>query len=133
MGHYAKVFAVTENGNEVFRGTAKEIENWNYMITRDLIYNYTYSERRVFGIYKITHVGEKLITPKKDQKKKENKGSKHEQALEWIRIALKQPPYYMTSYHTNGKEFADELKAEGILFTAEKCPYKKGHYYLKRV
>ena len=56
--------------------------------------------------------------------------TKHEIDLEWIKVALMNHPF--TSYHNNGEEFVEELKAEGIQFEATPCPYKRGHYYLTR-
>lgn len=132
MGHYVKIFAVHENDKEVFRGTAIEIEKWNEMITRDKVYTYIRNQRKLFGCYSIHEVESRWVTDKKDPPKERKKQTKHEYNLEWIRIALNKPPYYMTSFRGKGDEFVDELKAEGITFRAEKHPKDKGCYYLIR-
>lgn len=133
MGHYVKKFAVYDNGTEVFRGTAIEIENWNDMLTRDKVYAYVYSQRTMFGRYTIKQV-ESVWSEKKDppKKKEKTKEQKHRETLDWIKFALMQPPEYKTSYHTDGREFKNELEAHGITFEAEKHPYEKKVWYLKR-
>lgn len=131
MGHYVKIFAVYDNGTEVFRGTAKEIEEKNYFIgSRDKIYTYVDKKRKLYDRWSFKDVGTRW-SEKKDPPKPKRKQTKHQYDFEWIRTALLNHPF--TSYHNDGREFVEELKAEGILFEAEKCPYKKGHYYLKRI
>lgn len=132
--HETKLYSITENGAEVFKGSAAEVAEHFDLPNKDMVYYYHMTGYLLLRKYTIEYAGVRVTKNPKEKKKEEKKKepTKHQQTLEWIRIALMKPPNYMTSYHTNGKEFVDELKAEGITFRAEKHPRDKGDYFLIR-
>ena len=127
------VFAVIEDGKEVWRGSAWEIYHKFDLPSKDIVYSYDRTQHCLYGKYRFKRVGVKQIECDRKVLRKERKKpkqTKHEYDLEWIRIALNKPPYYMTGYHNDGHDFVEELMAEGITFKAEKK--EKKYYHLIR-
>lgn len=135
MPHYVKTYSVFDGEKEVFNGTAAQIGE-KYYLNKDVVYKYIRDHNKYNGMYWFVESGKILVYDSKKYKKRytkpKAKPTKHETELEWIKTALNLPPYYMTSYHNKGQEFVEELKEMGIEFITEKCPYKRGHYYLIR-
>lgn len=130
--HITKLYKVVEDGEAVFIGSAAEIQKHLNLPGKDIVYAYARSKYKLYGKYEFIYEGvRKSEGNKKNLKKEKAKPTKHETDLEWIRIALNKPPRYMTGYHSNAKEFVDELAAEGIRFKAVRCPGEK-YYWLYR-
>ena len=115
------VYSLLEEGNIVMQGTAKEIAKALKITNYNSVTQCCKRNQRLRRKYTLEFIGYK----------DDAKTIKHLNDLQWIKIALLN--HSLTSYHNNGDEFVEELKAEGIQFTATPCPYKKGHYYLKRI
>ena len=127
----SKLYICYDMGQYVAKGTADYIATLLNIPQQTTVSYYALKNKKYHKRYTFEWTGEyyrKHI--KKEEKKKEP--TKHELDLEWIRIALNKSPSYMTCYKGDGREFIDELKAEGITFIAEKHPRDKGYYYLKR-
>lgn len=116
------IYNLIENGQIVMKGTAKEIASELKMKNYNSITQCAKRGQRLRRKYTLEHIG--YTDETKPQK------LKHQYDLEWIRLMLLMHPF--TSYHTDGSEFADELKACGITFRAEKHPQQKKVWYLYR-
>ena len=127
------VFNCYQDGNLLMRATAKQIAAELDIPCASTINTYAITKARYHKKYTFVFTGEKIDPAVEEQKSRPKPPTKHETDLEWISWSLNQSPYYMTSYHNRATEFVDELKDMGIEFVTEKCPYKRGHYYLKRV
>lgn len=128
----AKVFDCYDGDRLIMTGTAGEIAIALDIPQPSTVNIYSIKEKKYHKRYMFVFTGEIRKVASVETVEKKKPPTKHEIDLEWIRIALNKSPYYMTGYHNDGREFIDELKAEGITFRTEKHPRDKGYYYLIR-
>lgn len=127
------VFNCYLDGDLFMKGTAKQIAVELDIPCSSTVNTYAIKKARYHKRYTFKFTGDKIDLVEEEEKRRPKPPTKHEKDLEWITWSLNQSPYYMTSYHNRADEFKEELKERGIEFVTEKCPFKRGHYYLKRV
>lgn len=115
------IYSVSENGQELFRGTAPEIYR-KYSI---LISNLSWHIKKgtlVDGRYKIAKVGMYEPQPKQKPKKK----TKHDEMIEYY-------TYHLDTYKTTVARLEDEKRIDSVIDELEKMGYrlmtKQYHYY----
>ena len=130
MGHYTRMFAVYDNGEEIFQGTAYEIrEAIETIATKDQLYTYEKTGHRLYGRYTFKDIGKKYVEKKDPPKKK--KTPKHDMELEYLVTNLRL--YGNTCFKNRGERYKKELEDLGIRFRTKRLITFKDGYLLERV
>ena len=132
MGHYVRTFAMFDNGEEVFRGTAIEIEKEfsDVIESRDRVYAYERLGTKLYGRYTFKDAGNRYVPNPKELPKKRST-PKHDRELEYLVTHLR--IYGNTSFKNRADKYKKELEALGIRFKTRKSTILKDCYILERI
>lgn len=130
MAHYVREFVMYEDGKEVFRGTAIEIEKaYEEIESRDRVYAYAKLGTNLYGKYTFKDAGKRFVPDEKEKKPK--KVSKHDKELEYLVTHLR--IYGNVFFHKRADRYKKELEEMGIRFTTRKCSVFKDGFILERI
>lgn len=132
MGHYVRTFAMYDNGEEVFRGTAIEIEKEfsDVIESRDRVYAYERLGTKLYGRYTFKDAGNRYVPNPKELPKKRST-PKHDRELEYLVTHLR--IYGNTSFRNRADKYRKELEALGIRFKTSRLKMFKEGYLLERI
>ena len=129
-----RLFSVVEEGKEIFKGSALEVQKHLNIPSKDIIYAYARYGHKLYGIYSFIPAGvRKSEGNKKTLEKMEKakpKPTKHQQKVEYLAWHL----LYrngITTIKGNPQEYVEDLKKLGIDITYRK--YDKKDYIVERI
>ena len=127
--HETKLYSITENGVEVFKGSAAEVCEHFDLPNKDMIYYYHRTGYLLLRKYTIEYAGVRITKSPKEEKQEEKKRepTKHEQKLNYLAWHLQH--YGNTTLKGHPSKYKEELKQMGIEFTYRK--YDKKDYILE--
>ena len=132
--HSTKLFKVIEEGKEVFKGSAVEIQKHLDLCGKDIVYSYARYGHKLYGRYSFIPAGERKSEGNKKTleklEKAKPKPTKHQQKVEYLAWHL----LYgngITVLKGNPQDYEKDLKKMGIDITYRK--YDKKDYIVERV
>lgn len=128
-----KLFAVYEDGKQLYKGSAIECMNFLDLTSKDIVYSYARNKQTLYGKYIFKRAGERVSEGNqkvlKKQKQEKPKLTKHEEKLNYLVFHLNL--YGNTIIKGDPKSYLHELKQQGINVSIR--PNGRKDYILERV
>ena len=133
--HSTKLFTVMEEGREIFKGSAVEIQKHLDLCGKDIVYAYARYGHKLYGKYSFIPAGERKSegnrkTLQKLEKAKP-KPTKHQQKVEYLAWHLKY--YGNVILKGNPEKYEDDLKIIGIDIKWHRSLFSKKDYIIERI
>lgn len=133
--HSTKLFTVMEEGKEIFKGSAVEIQKHLDLCGKDIVYAYARYGHKLYGRYSFIPAGERKSEGNRKTLQKMEKAkpepTKHQQKVEYLAWHLKY--YGNVILKGNPEKYEDDLKTIGIDIQWHRSLFSKKDYIIERI